>query len=142
MQPVKKFIIFTLILSVMIVPVQSLAAMLMDQMPGHANAPQVDPLSARAHHQTTLDHQNHKNSQIQSSDRQVPVDAAMAAQNGRTCDDNQTGCSQCDNCSHCVNLLDVTSWRFTGLAGEIETLPRGIVPSPGIYLLLRPPIRS
>ena len=138
LQPYKNFLIYTLILSIVLIPAQSLAAMAMDHGTQHAT-----PASASLNH-VAVEHQIHPATHQATPYHKVQTREhhAVAVKHDNHCQETESLCNQCNNCSHCINLIDCSNWTFTPSITQIEAIPPGIVQSHDSHLLLRPPIRS
>ena len=151
LQPYKKFLVYVLILSVIFIPAQSLAAIAMGDGVGHSfskNAVSKHAVSKHAmpghnfHNATQQLVGNNVSNNV--SNNKVPTSEhhAVKIKDSNHCQKTKSLCNQCGNCSHCINLIDCSVWSITKPENHIVTTLPEIIQSRDSHLLFRPPISS
>lgn len=129
-----KAIIYLLLLSIVAMPVASAFASIASGMTPVEFA--VDAEEVALHAQPGAQHDSsHHSSNPDMSDHVVKT--------AEHCDTSKANCNQCDDCSHCVNLIGCSSSKPAPLFGHyISSRYPDLYRSVDQSLLLRPPIRS
>jgi len=129
-----KAIIYLLLLSIAAMPMASAFASISSLITSVENS--VDAGSVDVNIQSGVQH----NSSQHSSSHDMSDHVAKASDQ---CDTSKANCNQCDNCSHCINLVGCSYLKQLPLLdhhiiSNISDLYRSVDQS----LVLRPPIRS